>query len=186
MVASYAIIRLTGAGPTQTSVSNVRLRTDDANTADLTNPAKIKGVKTRTFWASLALQPNGTFTQVQNIRIYCDGAIGWTMGTTGKLKIGNRDSGDIGVPTGSYVQATGTVNSSGDDFETAHSYFSSQVLKSKNIESYTSSAPGLVDSTAITVAGTLSKHAVLQGEIDTDAVQGVQATETISMLADEI
>src|SRR5690348_6482593 len=133
MVASYAVIRLTGSGPTQTSVSNVRLRTDDANTADLTNPAKIKGVKTRTFWASIAIQPNGTFTQVQNIRHYCDGAIGWTMGTTGKLKRGARDSGDQGCPLGSYVQATGVVNSSGDDLNTNHTYYSAQVTPSVNI-----------------------------------------------------
>lgn len=188
MTATYAVIFLNGAAPTptQTAISSIRFRTDDNNTADLTNPCKIKNVLTRSFWKGVALQPNSTFTQVSNFRHYCDGAIGWTLGTLGKLKRGNRDSGDNGCPLGSYVQATGVVNSSGDNMDTNHTYYSSQTVKSVNIQGDTSSSPALIDSTPITVAGTLCKHIVMQVEVDIDAVQGVQGTETLSWLVDEI
>jgi hypothetical protein len=186
LVATYEIVRVTGSGPTLTVVSNVRLRTDDANTADLTNPCKIKAVKTRSFYAHIGIRPQGTFAQVSNIRHHSDGAIGWTMGTTGKLKRGNRDTGDHGVPLGSYDQATGSVNDTGDDLETAHAYYASQTVKSADIENDTSVSPALIDSTPITVANTLSKMIVIQVELDTNAVQGVQATETMTFLVDEI
>ena len=41
MAATYAVQILTGSGPTFTTVTSIRLRTDDANTADLTNPCII-------------------------------------------------------------------------------------------------------------------------------------------------
>lgn len=186
MVATYSIERLTGAGPTATVVTSVRLRTDDANTADLTNPVVFSASSQgRSYWASIRLAFTGTFSQISNIRHYSDGTIGWTFGTAGKLYRGNRDSGDIGVPDGSYQQASGTPGVIGNDLETSHAYFSGQTTKSKNVNNDTSSSPATVDSTSYTSAGH-SKHIVLQVLVDTDATQGVQSAETLTFMVDEI
>lgn len=186
MVSVPTVVILTGAGPTETTVSNVRFRTDDANASDLVNPCKIKATLTRSFWKNVAAKFDGTFTQITNVRFHTDGAIGWTLGTLGLVKRGNRDAGDHGVPTGNYAQATGTVNDTGNDLEVSHAYFSGQTISSANVESDTVGSPAVIDSSAITVTGTRANHVVLQAEIDTDAVQGVQATETFTFLFDEI
>lgn len=185
MVATYAVQRGIGVGPTWSTVTSVRLRTDDTNTADLTNPCLIDSVLRRSYWASICLLLGGTFSQVSNIRHYCDGTIGWTLGTSGKLKRGNRDSGDHGVPDGSYVQATGTPGVTGNDLESSHIYYSGQTTKSVNITTDTSGSPATIDSTAY-VAGGRTKHIVLQAEIDTNATQGVQTAETMTFIVDEI
>lgn len=185
MVATYDVVLLNGAVLTETVITNGRFRTDDANTADLTNPCLIDSVKRRSYWKAFALKFGGTFSQISNIRIYSNGDINWTLGATGKLKLGNRDTGDIGVPDGSYVQATGTPGVTGNDFESSHAYFSGQTTKSVNMNSITSAGPKVVDSSNYTVAGR-SKHAVLQLEVDTDATQGLMATKTLTFLVDEI
>lgn len=185
MVATYSISRLTGAGPTVTTVTNVRLRTDDTNTADLTNPCLIDSVLRRSYWASVALSWTGTYSQISNIRHYSDGAIGWTMGTNGKLIRGNRDSGDIGVPTASYQQATGTGGVTGDDLVVSHAYYSGQVTKSVTLQTDTSASPATIDSSAYTTDGK-SKHIVLQVYVDTDATNGLQTAETLTWIVDEI
>lgn len=186
MVATYSIERLTGAGPTATVVTTVRLRTDDANTADLTNPVSFStGSQGRSYWASIRLAFTGTFSQISNIRHYSDGAIGWTFGTAGKLYRGNRDSGDVGVPDGSYQQASGTPGVLGNNLETSHSYFSGQSTPSVNINSDTSGSPATIDSNAYVSAGN-SYHVVLQVLVDTDATQGLQSAETLTFMVDEI
>lgn len=185
MVGTYAVQRGIGASPTWSTVTSVRLRTDDANTADLTNPCLIDSVLRRSYWASICLLLGGTFSQISNIRHYSDGTIGWTLGTLGKLKRGNRDSGDHGVPDASYVQASGTPSVTGNDLDSSHTYYSGQTLKSVNITGDTSGSPATIDSTAYTSGGR-TKHIVLQAEIDTDATQGVQTAETMTFVVDEI
>lgn len=189
MAATYAVQRITGSagGPTRTTVTNVRLHSADTNATDLNTPVIIDTlVVKRSFWASICLLLGGTFTQVSNVRIYCDGTIGWNFGSAGKLKIGNRDTGDIGVPDASYEQALGTSGDTGTDLESGHTYFSSQTTKSRNITVYNSlSNAGVVDSSAHTVAER-TKHIVIQVETDTDGTQGVQSAETLTFAADEI
>lgn len=186
MVATYAVERLTGAGPTVTVVTNVRLRTDDANTADLTNPVVFSASSSgRSYWAHVRLAFSGTFSQVSNIRHYSDGAIGWTFGATGKLYRGNRDSGDDGCPTASYQQASGTPGVIGNNLDTSHAYYSGQSTPSVNVNSDTSGSPMTVDSNAYTVAGS-TYGVVLQVFVATDATQGLQTAETLTFMVDEI
>jgi hypothetical protein len=185
LVATYSVSRLTGAGPTVTTVTNVRLRSDDANTADLTNPVLIDSVLRRSYWASVALSFTGTYSQISNIRHYSSGSIAWTWGTNGKLIRGNRDSGDIGCPTGSYQQATGTGGVSGDDLVVSHSYFSGQTTKSVTVNTDTSGSPATIDTTAYTTDNK-TKHIVLQVYVDTDGTNGVQTAATLSFIVDEI
>lgn len=186
MVATYSIERLTGAGPTATVVTNVRLRTDDANTADLTNPVVFSAsAQGRSYWAHVRLAFAGTFSQVSNIRHYSDGNIGWTYGTLGQLYRGNRDSGDAGCPNASYQQASGTPGVVGDNLATSHAYYSGQSTPTVNINNDTSGSPMQVDSNAYTVAGS-TYGVVLQVLVDTDATQGIQTTETLTFMVDEI
>jgi hypothetical protein len=187
MVATYEVQRITGSAgsPTRTTVTTVRLRTDDANTADITNPCLIDSVLRRSFWASICLNLGGSFTQISNIRHYSNGDINWTFGTNGKLKRGNRDSGDHGVPDASYQQATGTIGLTGDDLESSHAFYSSQTVKSANVNNDTSSSPALIDSTLYTTPGR-TKHIVLQVEVDTNGSSGVMSAKTLTFVVDEI
>lgn len=194
MAATYQVVHLNGVSPgTQTVITNARFRTDDNNTSDLTNPCLIDTVLRYSFWKHIALLVTGTFTQVSNIRHYSDGTINtWTLGTNGKLVRGARDSGDQGCPTASYQQAAGTVGTTGysiSDATNGHAYYKSQVTPTVNVNSDLVGAPPVIDSTAITVASTLSKGVVMQLLSDTlanGAAQGLQTTKTLTWVVDEI
>jgi len=189
MVATVNVQRMTGSGPTYTTVTTARLRTDDANTADTTNPIPIptSGFK-YSYWASICLDLSGTFTKINNVRHYSDGAIGWNYGTNGQLRRGNRDSGDKGCPVANYQQASGTEGDTGYSIEDAtngHAYYKSQTTPTANVASDTSGSPATIDSGDHTTAEK-TKHVVLQVKVDTDATQGTQSAETLTFKYDEI
>jgi hypothetical protein len=203
MVATIAVQRMTGVTPTYTTVNDttipVMLRTDDANTNDLTNPVPIDTVLRRSYYASICLDLSGTFSQVDHIRHHKD-ATNWTYGTAGKLKSGNRDNGGTpaspgadngdGVPDASYDQAGGTVGTSGDDFEATgapgHAYYNTQTAKSDNMTSHVGLVNAqLIDEVGRTTAGK-TKHIVLQVEVDTDATAGEQTAIVCTWTVDEI
>lgn len=187
MVATLDVQRALGTAttPNWTTITVCRLKTANDNAQDNNDPIPIDTVLRRSYWASIRLNITGTFTEVSNIRHHSDGAIGWTYGTAGKLKRGNRDTGDKGVPNASYEQATGTQGTTGNDLEASHTYYSGQTVKSTNINSDTSGSPALIDSTAYS-SPSPTKHVVLQVEVDTDATQGEQTDETLTWLVDEI
>jgi len=177
-----------GAGPTETNVEalgppNVRLKTNDDATIDLVDPVPIPAAGFNySYWKHIAIAWDTIPTSLTNIRHYSDAAIGWNYGTSGELRRGNRDAGDHGCPKGSYDQATGTPGTTGDDLET-HTYYAGQTTKTAALPEVT---PGVViDSTDYSAAE--DSHAVvLQVKVDTDAVQGDQANETMTWLYDEI
>jgi len=191
MVATVNVQRITGASgsKTYTTVTAVRLRTDDANTADTSNPIPIPSSGYNySYWASICLDLSGTFTQISNIRHYSDGSIGWTFGTGGELRRGNRDSGDVGCPDASYQQASGTAGTTGyaiEDSTNGHAYYKTQTTPTKNIANDTSGSPATVDSSTYTAAGK-TKHIVLQVKVASDATQGTQSAETLTWVYDEI
>ncbi len=178
MAAVYTVERLTGAGPSPGTVTNVRLRTDDTNTQDLTNPVPIAGVLKRSYGASIRLEFSGTFSQIDNIRHFCDGSIDFTHGTSGALQI---NSTPAGVTDAQYVQATGTPGDTGDELVTYHSNVSAKT----DIENHTQGAPLTFDAGPYTVADN-SNHVVMQEDLDTDGVQGLQTAETLTIRVDEI
>lgn len=174
-----------GASPgTYTTLTNARLRTDDLNTQDLTSPVLIDTILRWSYWKSISLNFSGTFTQVSNIRHYTD-ATTWTWGTAGGLVRGNRDTGDIGCPHASYVQATGTPGVTGNQIAVSHSYYSGQTTKTTNLLLDTSSAPATIDSSLYTTTGN-SFDVVIQVSVDTNGTQGVQAAKTNTFLVDEV
>lgn len=192
MVATYQVILYNGAvdgAPVKTVITNARFHSSDSNASDIATPVLIDSVTRYSYWKSIALRVNGTFTQVDNFRHYSDGTINWTLGTAGKLNRGNRDAGAHGVPEASFEAATGTSGTTGhsiDDGTNGHTYYNAQTVKTANVANDTSASPATIDTTAITVAGTDSKHIVLQVVTDTDGTQGIQSTETLTWKVDEI
>ncbi len=160
---------------------NVRFKDADSNTVDTSDPVVIEGSVKFCFWKHIALQFTGTYTQVDNIRHYTDGTIGWTLGTAGEARRGNRDTGDHGVVDTSYEIADGK-----DDIEVGHTFYSGQTVKSALLSGDTSGAPATIDSTAYTAPPDDTKAVVMQVKVDTDAVAGDQADETFTWLYDEI
>lgn len=178
MAAAYTVERGVGAGPTWSTVTNVRLRTDDVNTQDLTNPVPIAGALKRSYWANIRLEFSGTFSQIDNIRHFSDGAIGWTMGTSGALF---SSSTPAGITDANYVQASGTPGDTGAELVATHTNVSAKT----NINSHTSAAPLTVDAGPYTTADN-SNHVALQVDVDTDATLGLQTAETLTWRVDEI
>jgi len=192
MVATVVVKRMTGAGPTYTTVTAVRLRTDDANTADTTNPIPIHasgvGNFKYSYWASICLDLSGSFTQIDNIRHYTDGTCGWNDGTGGVVNRGDRDSGDHGCPDGSYQQAAGTPGDTGyaiDDGTNGHAYYKTAPNGVADIFSDISGSPATIDSSTYG-SPTKTKHLVVQAKVDGDATQGTQSAETFTWIYDEI
>jgi len=191
MVATVNVQRITGPSGSKvyTTVTSVRLRTDDANTADTTNPIPIPSSSFKySYWASICLDLSGTFTKINNVRHYSDGTIGWTFGTGGELRRGNRDTGDKGCPDASYQQAAGAVGDTGYSIEDAtngHAYFNGQTTKTVNIQNDVVGSPATIDSGDHTTPEK-TKHVVLQVKVASDATQGTQTAETLTFKYDEI
>lgn len=194
MAATVKVVEATGSGPTFTEITNrVRLFTADQATnqssPQLTYPIPIPSSGYNySYWKHICLDVSGTFTKIDNIRHYCDGDIGWNLGTGGMLLRGNRDSGDIGCPQSEYDQATGTQGETGDyigDTTNGHSYYKDQTTPTKNIEDDTESNPAVVDSEGLTAAGK-TKFIVLQVKVASDAQSGVQPAETLTWKYDII
>lgn len=178
MAAAYTVERGTGAGPSWAAAANMRLRTDDTNTQDLTNPVPIAGSLKRSYWGNIRLEFSGAFDQIDNIRHFCDGSIEFTHGTSGALQV---NSTPAGLADGEYDQATGTPGDTGDELVATHTTVSAKT----DIETYTTGAPATVDAGPYVAAGN-SDHIALQQDVDTDATQGLQTAETLTWRVDEI
>lgn len=142
------------------------------------------------YWVHIYLKiTGGTFTKINNIRHYCDGGIGWSLGTDGEVRRGNRDAGDKGCPMDTeYDLATGTPGDTGDEIEHAtngHGYYNGQTTKTADLEGDTVGSPALIDSTDHTTTEKC-KAVVLQVLVDDDATRGTKVNETFSWKYDEI
>lgn len=170
--------------------TDVRYATTDAYNPVATYPCVIPSSGFYySYWKHHYLNISGTFTQVDNIRWYTDGAIGWTLGTGGVLNVGVRDAGDNGCPMDTeYDVATGTQGTTGhgiEDVVDGHGYYNSQTTKVADASGYTSGSPLTVDTTVYTGADD-SDAVVSQIKIDDDATQGTQTDETLTFMYDEI
>jgi len=172
--------------------ASTRLQTKDQFApTDTTYPIPIptSGYK-YSFWVHVYLKiTGGTFTKINNVRFYSDGSIGWTFGTNGELRRGNRDSGDKGCPMDTeYDVATGTDGDTGDSIEdgaNGHGYYNTQTVKTANVANDTEGSPATIDSTDHTGTGKC-KAVVVQVRVATNATQGEQTDETLTMKYDEI
>ena len=187
MVATVAVVELTGAGPTPTptTITNrVRLFTADQATnqvtPQLTYPVPIPAAGFNySYWKHVCLQISGaSFTTVSNIRHYGTGSpCGWAFGSGGKLLRGAMDSGDQGCPYASYMAATGSLGVSGNPIATTHTFYNAQTTPVVSADADTSGSPALVDST-VYVAANFTNGIVLQVKVDTLANGSVQGTQS--------
>jgi hypothetical protein len=186
MVATVSIQELNGETLTYTELTSARYCTNDLVTPGTTYSIPIPTADFNySFWKHHVLAISGAFTRVDNIRWYCDGAVGWNCGTSGKLFIGYRASGDIGCPLTDYYQASGTIGTTGLLMISGHQYY---MQTSSGITMATSSIVGnpfIIDSDAHEVAGK-SKAVVTQVSVDDDATHGTQTQETVTFRYDEV
>jgi hypothetical protein len=191
-VADLAVQQWYGAGPTKATVTTPRLSTMDDDDPGTSNPIPIPSADFNySYWMSLFL----TITNIQdatllnNHQFYCDGTIGWTLGTDGALLIGVMDSGDNGLPGASYDQATGTEGTTGDymgDGTDGHAYYKAQTPPAADISDYeTGGTELLIDSGDHTVAEAF-KGIVIQAKVDDDATRGAMSAETLTFVYDEV
>lgn len=166
MAATIVTKQSIGAGPSNTTITNCRLNTDDTVNPGTTNPlVKPSAGINRSYWKTVFLNaddsPSGT---INNCFIYTDGTIGWTGVTL------------YGGSSGSYTEATGTPGTSGDDSSVA----------TADMSGWTSGAAkqltGSLDNPA---TGRITDYVVMQADLTTSAVAGTLAAETITWQYDE-
>jgi hypothetical protein len=197
LVATVRVVQAHGGGDGAPSYSpasgdaTIRFHTaDQYNPTDTTKPIPIPGSGFKySYWVHVCLDLSGTFTKINNVRHYSDGAIGWTLGTGGELRRGARDTGDQGCPMDTeYDVATGVEGDSGDPIEdptNGHGYYNTQTTPTADVANDTEASPAMIDSTDHTVAGK-TKAVVLQVKVASDATQGDQPDETLTWKYDEI
>ena len=166
MAATVVVKQAVGAGPSVTTITNLRFNTDDTVNPGTANPlVKPAAGTNRSYWKTVYLNADTTPTgTINNVKIYCDGSIGWTGCT---LYIGS---------TGTYTEATGTPGDTGTDSGVA----------TANIQSFTSAAAKQLTGTLNNPdTGRISDYVVMQVDVSTSAVAGTLAAETITFQYDE-
>jgi len=199
MVATVEVREVTGtkAAMTFTSLTSARYCTTDSAAPGTGNPIPIPVTGYNySYWKHHGLYMHGAFTQIDNIRWYTDGTIGWNIGTSGGLYVGLCSGTDKGIwtsnaiaPITEYVQASGTVGTTGTSLTASggHAKVTQIAGSGWNLASvYTVGSPLQVDSTAHTTSGDISKLVLTQVACDTDATQGTQPAETITFRYDEV
>lgn len=194
-------VDVTNVGGAHNTITAGRYCTMDSFNPSDQNPCVVPATGYNySYWKTIDLGFNGTFTTIQNIRWYCSGLIGgsngtWQLGAAGKLLVGIRSTGASGCPThtvkhGSdfYQIASGTLGSTGyaiTDQANGHVYYKTAPNGVGNADDYKSTSQLLVDDGPYHVAG-FSKAVVTQVMLDTDAIQGDKPNETFTFRYDEI
>jgi len=100
-----------GAGPTATTITHLKHRSDDKYDNDATNPVPKPTVTGYGWWKTVGLYADAGADIYSDIKIYGGGDPAWTGAT---LYIGDETSD-------TYQQATGTIDGSGDEIVANHS-----------------------------------------------------------------
>src|SRR3990167_6106530 len=166
MAATVSVKQSVGAGPTDTTSTNLRFNTDDTINPGTVNPmVKPAAGVNRSYWKTVYLNADTTPTgTINNVKIYSDGTIGWTGCTL------------YGGSTGTYTQATGTPGTTGTDSSVA----------TANMANWTSAAKkSLTGTISNPSTGKITDYVVMQVDVSTSAVAGTLAAETITFEYDE-
>lgn len=153
-----------GATPVATTITNCRFCT-----ADTYNPGTdYKLVKPETgqtnysYKKTIYLNADTTPpTGINNLKFFCDGAIGWT-GITVEVKA-----------VDAYTEPTGTEGTSGDD------------NNGTDITNYTSASPLSITGSIGAATGKISQYIELQAVVSDAAEAGAPSAETLSIRYDE-
>lgn len=156
--------------PVVTALSALVFTTSDEYAPGNEHPLVKPTVGTkRSFVKSLACGfSTGPATSCSDIKIFCDGTIGWT-GIT--WYVGDQ------FPT-TYVQALGTE---GDDGTEMTTLYTGVITSKTNFQNYTSAAPLTLSMAKTTGAGVYTDYFAMQVDLSTSAVVGVLGSEAITM-----
>lgn len=166
MAATVVVKQVVGAGPTATTITNLRLNTDDTVNPGTTNPlVKPAAGTNRSFWKTVYLNADVTpDNTINNCYIYSDGTIGWTGVTL------------YGGSSGTYTEATGTAGTSGNDSTVATALVSAWTSGAKKQLTGSISNPS---------TGRITDYVVFQADLSTSAVAGTLSAETLTFQYDE-
>jgi hypothetical protein len=179
MPATVDIVRLTGAGPTSSTITGINTRAnafDTHTTTDTTSPIQIPAAGSNySYWVNTRLTcsvtPAGT---INNLRWYSDGANNLGTGIT-----------CVGNEATAYTQATGTAGTTGIQL-TAGAYTGGTLTAPVDVFTFTSAAPkSLAGSLSNPTTGQFGSLFVYQIAIGTTASPGASGQETFTWKYDE-
>jgi len=168
-------------GTTGASVTNLRFNAEDTNDQDLASPLVIPASPglVYSYWKQLYLKATtGPDTQIDNVKIYTDGALGW--GTEVTVNIGDElPVHNSGATTGYDVADAQETMTNHTDITAVTSLFTFTSGSAKTVT--ISEAGSIIDATNET-----TNYIVLQCTIDDDSTPGTKAAETVTWQYDEI
>lgn len=165
-------------GTTGTTITNLRFNNEDTNDQDTASPITIPtGGTTYSFGKHIYLKATtGPSVQIDNVKLYTDGTLGWTGCT---VNVGDGTQTHTSGSTAGYDPLVAEILTNHDTITTQTSLFT-----------YTSGAPRTVSisetSNIIDATNETTDYIVLNLAVTSTAVQGTQATETITWQYDEI
>ncbi len=154
--------------PTVTELSTLVFCTADAYAPGNEHPlVKPTSSTKNSFCKTLAFGfSTGPATSCSDVKIYSDGAIGWT-GIT--WYVGDQ------FPT-TYVQSTGTEGDTGTEMT---ALYTGVVTSKSNFQNYTSAAPLAITMIKTTGTGIYTRYFIFQLTLSTSAVVGALASEPL-------
>lgn len=167
-------------------LTNLRFRTDDANTQDTTNPVPIiSGQTKRSYWRQVYLKcTTAPATKVDNLKFYTDGegyGTGITLQVAEQFPIKNSGS-DAG-----YEVATGTPGDTGDEVVAGHASVTSVTdAFAKTVGSPLAGPTISEGGSLIDAIDETSNYLVFQADVIDTASPGTKGAETLSIQYDEI
>lgn len=174
MPATASIRELNGAVPTATVITAARFRTDDDPVVDAVNPIVVPGAGTnRSFWKSHELRFGGSFSLIDNVRLFTDG---------GAFPDVTVFAGDQVLAPGAYQQASGVVGDTGDEMVATHAGIAAKT----DVFTFIDGAAKLVDAGPIVGPPVSSNHVVLQMDVPATATPQDLPDETFTWTYDEI
>lgn len=163
MAATVQIVEKNGAGGTQTDKTSgtIRFKNADNATVDTGNPMVKPGAGTDySFEKWLRLNvTGGTYTEITNIKAYCDGSVSFGTG----VDVYAKAVASYATP----AEATGTAGYA-------------------NISTYTSGSPLSLGAGPYSSTGEKGDHLVMMMAVGTSSSGGVTPTETLTIGWDEI
>lgn len=166
---------------------NLRLRTDNTNTQDTTNPIPIVAAATKySFWRHLYLKCTvAPATKVDNIKFYMDGA-GFGTGIT--LNAGDEfPANTAAAPSSGYEVAEGTTGDTGVELVTGHSGISGVTDAFTFTSGSPLTGPSIGESgSLIDAIDEMTNYLLIQLKVEDTASPGTKTAETATFQYDEI
>jgi len=165
-------------GTVEEVLTNLRFNNEDTNDQDTASPVTVPTSGTNySFWKQIYLDcTTAPDTQVNNVKIYTDGTLGWTGSTVvvGDDTLTHNSGSDAGYDPGQALVMTthDTVTATTDLFS-----FTSGSSRTVTI----SEAGSIINAT-----GEFTDYVCLGEELSTSGTEGTEATETITFQYDEI